>query len=259
MKIGIFADAQECASVASEIIIDLFADDPTSVLGVATGSTPEPTYQMLRQAHQAGRFSLAKGQAFALDEYVGIPSDHPERYRNMLLRNLVENDATGLLDENLHTPDSEHPDPQVAAAEYEAKIAAIGGVSLQILGIGTDGHIGFNEPGTSLTEVTHVDYLMEQTRIDNARFFDHQIDQVPTQCITQGLGTIMSAKRILLLATGKQKAEAVKEICEGSVSAFWPGSILQMHRQATVLLDEDAASHLQLADYYRQRWALQQG
>ena len=134
-------------------------------------------------------------------------------------------------------------------------MAQAGGVDLQILGIGTDGHIGFNEPGSSLASRTRIKTLTKQTRVDNARFFDGDIDKVPTHCITQGLGTIMSARQIVLVASGDGKAEAVHHLVEGSVSAMWPGTILQHHPHVTVLLDEAAASRLQLSDYYRETYA----
>lgn len=254
MRIGIFPSASECATYAAQMLADLVASTPTAVLGVATGSTPEPTYALLRAAHAAGELSFAECEAFALDEYVGIDADHPERYRNVLLRHLVTDDATGLRAENLHTPDGNAEDPHAAALAYDRAIAERGGVDLQILGIGADGHIGFNEPGGALVSRTHVDVLTHQTRLDNARFFDGDITKVPTHCVTQGLATIMSAKKILLIATGDAKRAAVKELCEGGVSAFWPATILQMHEDVTVLVDEAAAADLALADFYRERW-----
>ena len=133
-------------------------------------------------------------------------------------------------------------------------MAQAGGVDLQILGIGTVGHIGFNEPGSSLASRTRIKTLTEQTRIDNARFFDGDVDAVPTHCLTQGLGTIMSARHIVLVAIGSQKAEAVHQMVEGAVSAMWPGTILQHHPHVTVLLDAAAAGRLQLADYYRETY-----
>ncbi len=127
-------------------------------------------------------------------------------------------------------------------------------MDLQILGIGTDGHIGFNEPGSSLASRTRIKTLTRQTRVDNARFFDDDVDRVPTHCLTQGLGTIMDARHVILVATGRNKAEAVHQLVEGPVSAMWPGTILQHHRHVTVLLDGSAARRLQLADYYRETY-----
>lgn len=255
MRIGIFESPAEVAVAAAEhLIAELSAADEPKVLGVATGSTPEPMYDVLSERHAAGEFSLEGIPAFALDEYVGIDPDHPERYRNVLIRNLVGPHRTGLREEDLHSPDGSNPDPHAAAAEYDAAIKAAGGISLQILGIGADGHIAFNEPGVSLKSRTHVDVLTPQTRRDNARFFDGDIDNVPSLCLTQGIGTIMEAKSILLLATGTAKREAVRKFIESSISARWPASALQNHPRVTVMIDEAAAAGLELTDFYRLRW-----
>ncbi|HLS61890.1 MAG TPA: glucosamine-6-phosphate deaminase, partial [Ruania sp.] len=151
-------------------------------------------------------------------------------------------------------PDGLGEDVPQACADYEQAITAAGGVDLQILGIGTDGHIAFNEPGSSLASRTRIKTLTRQTRADNARFFDGDLGQVPTHCLTQGLGTIMDAKHLVLVATGAHKAEAVHHLVEGSVSAMWPATIMQHHPHATVLVDGPAASRLQLADYYRETY-----
>ncbi len=256
MQIGIFATEQEVADAAAAHLFTVLERAENKVLGVATGSTPLPLYARMRAAKAAGTFSLADFHAFALDEYVGIDPEHPERYRNVLRTELVGEHNSGLLDENLHTPDGNAPDPEVAAAAYEAEIKASGGIALQILGIGADGHIGFNEPGISLASRTHVDALTAQTREDNQRFFDNDLTQVPRKCITQGLATIMDAKEVLLIATGANKAQAVRELVEGGISAHWPATILQMHPKVTVLVDEAAASELALADFYKERWEL---
>lgn len=254
MEVGIFATESEVADAAAEHLFAVLAAADNKVLGVATGSTPLPLYQRMRAAHAEGKFSLEDFKAFALDEYVGIDPEHPERYRNVLRTELVGDDKTGLKDENLFTPEGNAPDPAVAADEYDAKIKEHGPIALQILGIGADGHIGFNEPGISLVCRTHTDVLTEQTRKDNMRFFDNDIEKVPAGCVTQGLGTIMDATEVLLIATGANKADAVKELVEGGVSALWPASILQMHPKATVLVDEAAAAKLKLTDFYRGRW-----
>lgn len=255
MQIGIFENAEQAGQKAAEMIAQVVGDNPQAILGVATGSTPDPLYAQLRSWHKDGKLDLSACQAYALDEYVGIAVDHPERYRNVLLKNLVWENATGLKAENLHTLDGNSTDLAQAAQSYDSEIQALGGVDIQILGIGSDGHIAFNEPGGSLTSRTHIEVLTEQTRKDNARFFNDDIDQVPTHCLTQGMGTIMSAKAIVLLATGAGKAQAVKQLCEGAVSAFWPATILQMHNNVTVLVDEAAASKLELKEYYCERWS----
>ncbi|MGV9184034.1 glucosamine-6-phosphate deaminase [Arcanobacterium canis] len=258
MQVGIFSTQEAAADYAAEHIIRVVNSASDPVLGVATGSTPLALYERLRAAHAAGTFSLKGKRAIALDEYVGIADDHPERYRNVLRTELVGEEKTGLADELLFTPDSSSSDPVQAAAEYDAKIRELGGATIQILGIGTDGHIAFNEPGGSLVSRTHVDVLTAQTRMDNARFFDNDLDKVPTESISQGLGTIMEAKEIILLAFGENKARAVKELVEGAVSAKWPATILQMHAKVTVLVDEAAASQLELTDFYTERWNARQ-
>lgn len=250
MHIAITPTPEDASKLAAKIIIPQVK--PGFRLGVATGSTPEGLYAELRAAHEQGQFSLEECTAWALDEYVGIAPDHPERYRNVLRRELVGSEKTGLKDENLHTPDGTASDPHQAARDYEAEIAP--GVDLQILGIGADGHIGFNEPTGSLSNPTNVVTLTAQTIADNARFFDNDEANVPKQAVTQGLSTIMKSGQAVLLAFGSQKADAVAATVEGAVSAFWPASILQYHLNAFIIADEAAASKLQLTDYYRQTW-----
>src|SRR6185436_18430792 len=180
------------------------------------------------------------------------PADHPERYRTVIERVFVS--RVDFAPGAVHGPDRLSADIPASCAAYEAAIAAAGGVDLQILGIGTDGHIGFNEPGSSLASRTRIKTLTRQTRIDNARFFGGDLAAVPTHCLTQGLATIMSARHLVLVATGTGKAEAVHHLVEGAVSALWPATILQHHPHATVLLDDSAARRLQLIDYYRETY-----
>lgn len=248
MRVIIRDTADEASRLAAQKIIDGFT--PPGRLGVATGSTPLPLYRELREAYARGEFTLEGSTAWALDEYVGIDKDHPERYRNVLLTELVGNGGTGLAAEDLKTPDGKAEDPEEAARIYEQMIAP--GVDIQILGLGSNGHIGFNEPFDSLNSRTHVGLLTGTTRQDNARFFDDDISQVPVHCVTQGLATIMTAKSIVLLAFGERKAEAVARIVEGGVTQRWPGSILQFHEDVTVYLDEAAASGLELIDRFKQ-------
>ncbi|OCA94892.1 glucosamine-6-phosphate deaminase [Actinobaculum suis] len=258
MKIGIFESEPAASRAAADLIIEHFAAHPGATLGVATGSSPLGIYQVLREAHAEGRFTLADSQAFALDEYVGIAQDHPECYRNVLRAQLVGEDKTGLREENLHTPDGQDPDPQAAAVRYDASIAEAGGVDLQILGIGADGHIAFNEPGSSLVSRTHHEALAQQTIADNARFFGGNLDLVPTSALTQGLGTIMEARKIVLTAFGEGKKEAVTQLVEGAISARWPCTILQLHPDVTVLTDDAAAADLELTELYQARWEMRQ-
>lgn len=252
MEVVIHRSVDELARLAGDTIEALVRRRPDAVLGLATGSSPLAVYDDLVRRHAAG-LSFARVRAFLLDEYVGLPADHPERYRTVIEREVVA--RTDLDPAKVRAPDGGADDLPAACAAYEAAIAAAGGVDLQILGIGTDGHVAFNEPGSSLASRTRVKTLTEQTRADNARFFGGEVEAVPRHVLTQGLGTIMEARHLVLLAQGRAKAEAVHQLVEGPISALWPGTVLQMHPHVTVLLDEAAASRLQLADYYRQTWA----
>jgi glucosamine-6-phosphate deaminase len=229
------------------------ADGSAPVLGLATGSSPLAVYEELVARHERGELSFAEARAFLLDEYVGLPAGHPQGYRAVIERELVSRVDFG--PDAVRGPDGGAHDLPGACAAYEAAMTAAGGVDLQILGIGTDGHVAFNEPGSSLASRTRVKTLTEQTRVDNARFFDGDIEAVPRHVLTQGLGTIMGARHLVLVATGRAKAEAVHHLVEGPVSAMWPATVLQHHPHVTVLLDEAAAGRLQLADYYRSTWA----
>ena len=252
MEVIITEDAGQIGVLAADAIEALLVGKPTAVLGLATGSSPLTIYDELTTRYEAGRISFRQARGFTLDEYVGLPADHPERYRNVIDSVFVSrvDFAPGAVD----GPDGLATDIPASCAAYEAAIRAAGGVDLQILGIGTDGHIGFNEPGSSLASRTRIKTLTRQTRIDNARFFGGNVDLVPTHCLTQGLGTISEARHVILVATGRAKAEAVHQLVEGPVSAMWPATILQHHPHVTVLLDGSAARRLQLADYYRETY-----
>lgn len=237
----------EASELGATVIAALVQRTPNAVLGLATGTTPLAVYRALACRGQ----DLTDVRAFALDEYVGLSADHPESYRNVIARDVVL--PLGLTPALVKVPG--HLGPiETAGNDYERAIRAAGGVDLQILGLGTDGHIGFNEPGSSFESLTRVKTLTLQTRRDNARFFG-SIADVPVNCITQGLGTIRRASHLLLLAFGAAKAAAVKASIEGPVSASTPGSAIQLHPHVTVLLDEEAASTLANADYYRYAWA----
>ena len=249
----VIAEPVELAQLAAGTIEKLLRSRPDAVLGLATGSSPVPIYDELVRMHREDGLSFARAKAFTLDEYVGLPPEHPQRYRNV-----IEHEIAARLDFSpgaVQGPDGLAGDLKAACADYEDAIAEAGGVDLQILGIGTDGHVGFNEPGSSLASRTRIKTLTEQTRADNARFFGGDIDQVPHHCLTQGLATILQARHIVLMATGRRKAEAVHHLAEGPVSAMWPATILQHHPHVSVLVDNAAASRLQLADYYRSTYA----
>ncbi len=249
MNIEILSSTAKIAEAGAQAYSDLLAKKPDAVLGLATGSSPLPIYDQLISLYEDGAISFADTRAFLLDEYVGLAADHEQAYRRF-----IEEVFAGKVDfapGAVQGPDGDTGDPFAAAAAYEQKLVDSGGVDLQILGLGTDGHIAFNEPGGSLSSKTHPQVLTEQTRADNARFFDDNIDEVPQFAITQGLATIMRAKQIVLVAEGSQKAEAVAQMVEGGGSALWPATVLQWHPNITVLLDEDAASKLKLADFYK--------
>lgn len=245
----VIADEYTLAELAADAIERLLRTEASPVLGLATGSSPLRIYDALTTRHKNEGLSFARAQAFMLDEYVGIADDHPQRYRNVIDAEIAT--RVDFAEGAVHGPDGSADDLAAASADYERKIAEAGGIDLQILGIGSDGHIAFNEPGSSLASRTRVKSLTHQTRLDNARFFDGDVEQVPKLCLTQGLGTIMEAKHLVLVATGGNKAEAVHQMVEGPISAMWPATVLQMHPHVTVMLDDAAASRLQLGDYYR--------
>ena len=248
MEVVILNGSKQIARLAADAVEDLLRSKPYAVLGLATGSSPLPVYDELAARHERDGLDFSRASGFALDEYVGLPPGHPESYREVVRREFTN--RVNIRPENVHGPDGAAADIPAACRAYEEAIAAAGGVDLQILGVGTDGHIAFNEPGSSFASRTRIKSLIEQTRRDNARFFSSLAD-VPHHVLTQGLGTIMEARHVILLATGAQKAQAVREFVEGPVAAICPASILQFHPHATVLLDEAAASALKLADFYR--------
>jgi glucosamine-6-phosphate deaminase len=246
-EVVILDGPDRAGELAAGLIAELVGRKPAAVLGLATGSTPLPVWHALA----ARSLDLSRVRGFALDEYVGLPADHPESYRAVITREVV--DPLGLTPALVRVPGDDGGPIELAGDRYESAIVEAGGVDLQVLGIGRTGHIGFNEPGSSLASLTRVKTLTEQTRIDNARFFD-SLEQVPRHCITQGLGTILRARHLVLLAYGEAKADAVAGAVEGPVSASLPASVIQLHPNVTVLLDEAAASKLRYADYYRFAW-----
>jgi glucosamine-6-phosphate deaminase len=245
-EVVIVESADAAGELAAAAIERLVRTKPDAVLGLATGSTPLTTWRALA----ARGLDLSRVRGFALDEYVGLPSGHPESYRAVITREVVE--PLGLDPSRVRVPGDEGPLNR-AGESYERAILEAGGIDLQVLGIGRTGHIGFNEPGSSLASLTRVKTLAEQTRVDNARFFP-SIDDVPMHCITQGLGTILRARHLVLLAFGEAKAAPVAAALEGPVSASTPGSVVQLHPWVTVIVDEDAAAGLAHAEYYRHAW-----
>ncbi len=239
--------AQAAAEHLAQVVRERAAAGGAAVLGVATGSSPIGTYRALAEIAQRESLDLSGVSAFALDEYVGLPYDHPESYHAVIQRTVTE--PLGLNPELVHVPDGLAEDLEAACAQYEREIVAAGGVDVQLLGIGANGHIGFNEPTSSLASRTRPKTLAPTTRVDNARFFD-SLSQVPVHCVTQGIGTILDARKALLVAQGAAKAEAVAAMIEGPLSSMCPASALQLHPDAVAVIDSEAAGALTLRDYY---------
>ena len=211
------------------------------VLGLATGSSPIGLYKKMIADRNASGTSYRKAVTYNLDEYIGLPRDHDQSYWTFMHENLF--DGLNIPEANIHIPCGDCEDPEEECRRYEEELRQHV-IDLQVLGIGADGHIGFNEPGTPFDSLTHVAELTEQTRRDNARFFENDIDQVPTHAVTMGLATIMRARKILVIATGANKADAVYGMLRGPVSENCPASILQKHEDVTVILDKAAAYRL---------------
>lgn len=252
MEIVILPDEASVASLAADVVERLVRSVPQPVLGLATGSSPLLTYAELRRRHAQEGLSFAGVTAFLLDEYVGLAAGHPESYREVIRRELT--DHLDIPDAAVHAPDGATSDVPGECARYERLIAYHKGVDVQFLGIGGDGHLGFNEPGSSLVSRTRIKTLSARTRSDNARFFGAE-DLVPRHVLTQGLGTICDARHLLLLACGAGKADAIAAAVEGPVSAVCPASVLQLHPHVSLLLDEVAASGLAKASFYKEIYA----
>jgi glucosamine-6-phosphate deaminase len=247
-------DSVEAVGVlAADTIEALVLRTPAAVLGLATGSSPLPTYRELVRRHRDGTGpSYDAVRCFTLDEYVGLPPGHPQSYRETIFAELT--DDLGVARERVGSPDPEPEGLPEAGERYEQALVVAGGIDLQVLGIGSDGHLAFNEPGSSLASSTRIKTLTDRTRHDNARFFG-SLEDVPRHVLTQGLATIGRARHLLLVAAGEGKARAVADAVEGPVSASCPASVLQLHPHATVLLDPGAASLLTRRAYYREVFA----
>jgi glucosamine-6-phosphate deaminase len=252
VEVVIVEDRAEGGRIVGTALSRLVRSRPSVVVGLATGSSPGPVYDDLAGRFERGELSLAQARGFLLDEYVGLPPGHPESYREVIRREVT--DRLDLPAGSVRGPDGGADDLAAACEDYDAAVREAG-VDLQLLGVGTDGHVGFNEPGSSLASRTRVKTLTAQTRRDNARFFDGDVDAVPRHVVTQGIGTILAARHLVLLAWGGQKADAVARLVEGPVTAMVPATALQLHPHATVVVDEEAAAQLRLADYYRETWS----
>lgn len=249
MRVVIEKEPEGVAVAASEhIIASINRFAPTKerpyVIGLPTGGTPVKTYQKLIQAHRAGRVSFKHVVSFNMDEYVGLPQEHPESYHSFMFNNFfnfidIERDNINILNGNAE-------DLVAECQRYEDKIARYGGIELFMGGLGHDGHIAFNEPGSSLTSRTRVKSLNHETVQANARFFDGDMSKVPTLALTVGIGTILDAREVLFLVTGVGKAKALAMCIEESVTHMWTGSALQLHKKATVVCDEPATMELRV-------------
>lgn len=237
MKIIVTKNYEEASQKAFEVMKEVVSNE-NAVLGLATGSTPIGLYNAMIKDHKENGTSYANVSSYNLDEYVGLPRDHKESYYTFMKTNLFS--SIDIKEENTHLP---YGNTEADCEAYDNELSKVQ-VDVQVLGIGGNAHIGFNEPGTPFEQGTHIVTLQERTRLDNARFFDGDINQVPTQAITMGIATIMKAKKILLIASGEGKADAVKNMIEGDVVESVPASILQNHEDVVVILDEAAASKL---------------
>jgi glucosamine-6-phosphate deaminase len=248
MEIIIQADGEEASETAARIIARTVREKPHAVLGLATGKTPLRLYRNLVRMHREEGLDFSGVTCFNLDEYVGIPPAHPSSFHSYMWAHLFS--LLNVAKERINIPDGLTADIPAACRKYEQAVRSAGGIDIQVLGIGTNGHIGFNEPSSSLSSRTRIKTLTEETRRDVASGFGGE-GSVPTHVLTMGLGTIMDSRMCLLLAFGRKKARAVAQTVEGPVTAMVPGSVLQMHPRAILVIDRDAASELKMADYYR--------
>ena len=241
MLVEVYADYEAMSERAAEVVIDLVRKKPDCVLGLATGSTPVGLYKRMINAHQNQGLDFSKVTTFNLDEYLGLPPNHHQSYHYFMWDQLFN--QINVNPSNVFMPQGMVEDVDLFCEWYEAQIEKAGGIDLQVLGIGANGHLAFNEPGSSLGSRTRIKTLTEDTVRQNARFFGED-EAVPTFAITMGIGTIMEARKLLLVASGDGKAPAIQATLEGPVSAMTPATIVQMHRHAHVVIDEAAASTL---------------
>lgn len=249
MEVIISESAVAGSHAAAERVAKQIRQKPDTVLGLATGSTPLLLYKELIRMHEEEGLDFSRVTTFNLDEYIGLSPDHEQSYHRFMWDNLFS--YINIRPENVHIPDGMTYDVPAFCASYERAIVDAGGIDLQVLGIGSDGHVGFNEPTSSFASRTRIKTLTRQTVADNARFFDGDESKVPHHCITMGIGTIMDARMNVLLAFGENKADAVAATVEGPVASVMPASVLQHHPNAKIFIDEAAAVHLKHADYYR--------
>ena len=247
MEIIVRDTVDEMSKSAARVVAKTLNAKPNAVLGLATGSTPLGLYQELVRMHNDEGLDFSQVTTFNLDEYVGLTRKHPQSYHYFMHENLFKH--INIAKHNIHIPSGTTDNYEAFCKWYEQRIVERGGIDLQILGIGTDGHIAFNEPSSSHGSRTRIKTLAKQTIDDNARFFD-SADQVPVYAITMGVGTILEAEKIMLLAHGKNKADAVAQAIEGPVTSMITASALQLHADVMFVVDRDSASSLDNLDYY---------
>jgi glucosamine-6-phosphate deaminase len=247
MEVVVLPTYEEISKAAAEVIAQVLNEKPNAVLGMATGSTPLGVYQELVRMHREEGLDFAQVTTFNLDEYVGLRPNHPQSYHYFMHENFFKH--VNIAHSNIFIPSGTTSNYRAFCEWYERRITECGGIDVQILGIGSDGHIAFNEPGSSLSSRTRLKTLAQPTIDDNARFFERRED-VPIYAITMGVGTILEARTLVLLANGKNKASACAAMVEGPVTSMVTATALQLHPDARVFLDNDAASHLNMREYY---------
>jgi glucosamine-6-phosphate deaminase len=242
VNVRILKDEQAVARAVATLVIKTLAAKPAAVLGLPTGRTPVELYARLVAAHAAGRVDFGRATTFNLDEFLGLPGDHPASYRAFMETHLFSH--VNLSPRRTHFLNGAAPDPVAECARYEAAIRRAGGIDLLLLGIGANGHIGFNEPGAGLVGDSHLARLAAATRRSNADLFDGRVQAVPRSALSMGVGTILRSRAIVLVATGAGKADVIKETVEGLVTTRVPASLLQLHGAVDLVADEAAAAGL---------------
>lgn len=253
MKILILENTESAAKLATRAILEALKEKPDLVLGLATGSTPIGIYAGLVSAHQSSAVDFSRVSTFNLDEYLDLPAEHEQSFYYFMRKHLF--DGVNIPPDRIHFPPTVGPQLLKQCVDYETLIREAGGIDLQILGIGSNGHIGFNEPTSSLASRTRLKTLTDKTLRDNSRFYGPN-EQPPEVASTMGIGTILDTRRILLQAFGSNKAEAIRQAVEGPVSAMCPGSALQLHQDVTFLLDDASAARLSMVEYYKRAQVL---
>ncbi len=247
MEIIIQPDSQQASQVAARIVGRLVKEKPHAVIGFATGNTPLYLYKNLVRMHRDDGLDFSGLTTFNLDEYVGVPPVHPSSFHSYMWAHLFS--QINISRERVNIPDGLAADIPAVCRNYEQAIKSAGGIDIQVMGIGTNGHLGFNEPTSSFSSRTRIKTLTEETRLNNAAAFGGQ-DNVPLHVITMGLGTILDSRACLLMAFGRKKAKAIALTVEGPLTSMVPGTVLQLHPRAILILDKDAASELKMGDYY---------